>query len=109
MKRLTEVEFKRLVSEFIMPEVKSELAAHERRCHHSSRFEVDYDHHCLRSDILDEQGRAYVPAPPLAPARVLLMHEVSAAARARISAGQRKQRHARERAEAYRAEREETP
>jgi len=54
---------------------------------------------CARVFRLDEKGRAYVPAPPLAPARVLLMHEMSAAARERISAGQRR-RHAREREEA---------
>lgn len=53
---------------------------------------------CSRAFRLDEKGRAYVPAPPESPKRVLLMHEMSAAARARISAGQRR-RHAREREE----------
>jgi len=53
---------------------------------------------CSRVFRLDAKGRAYVPEPAPAPARVLLMHEMSAAARARISAGQLR-RHARERAE----------
>jgi DNA-binding XRE family transcriptional regulator len=53
---------------------------------------------CARVFRLDAKGQAYVPGPPPAPARVLLMHEMSAAARARISAGQLR-RHARERGE----------
>jgi DNA-binding XRE family transcriptional regulator len=53
---------------------------------------------CSRVFRLDAKGRAYVPGPTPLPAKVLLMHEMSAAARARISAGQLR-RHARERAE----------
>jgi len=53
---------------------------------------------CARVFRLDAKGRAYVPGPVSAPAKILLMHEMSAAARARISAGQRR-RHARERGE----------
>jgi DNA-binding XRE family transcriptional regulator len=53
---------------------------------------------CSRVFRLDAQGRPFVPEPAPAPARVLQMHEMSAATRERISAGQRR-RHARERGE----------
>ena len=53
---------------------------------------------CARVFRLDAKGRAYVPERPELPKRVLMMHEMTAAARERISAGQRR-RHARERGE----------
>jgi hypothetical protein len=56
--RLTAADVQRLFDEFIMPGVKNELAAHERRCHRINRFDVDEGHYQLRNDIIAEYDRA---------------------------------------------------